>query len=179
MTRQSVLIWILVAVAMFGLPIHYMDAAMTENQGKLEAEQAKLEPLRRQVMSVHELEKSLAARSRKISEVNARLIQSQPFATIQGELAAAAAKTGVSLGALMLEGPAAVPELPEIVRYQATLQVTGNRLQYLEFLKLLENHRLLIELPEVSLKMAPAPKGVQPQVQQALVLGFYAVSGKK
>ncbi|HWI65524.1 MAG TPA: hypothetical protein VNT75_27145 [Symbiobacteriaceae bacterium] len=179
MSRQSVLIWILVALVMFGLPVHYMDAAMTEGQGKLEAETAKLEPLRREVAAGREREAQLAERARKLEAVQSRLIQSQPFASIQSELAAAAAKSGVTLGALMLEGPAAVAELPEIVRYQATLQVSGNRAQYLEFLKLLENHRLLIELPEVSLRTGPAARGVQPQVQQALALGFYAARGKK
>ena len=177
MSRQSVLIWILVMVVMFGLPIHYMDAAVEGSRAKLTAAQSKLAPLRQEADALRQREQQLADRMRKLETVASRLIDSQPFATIQRELTAAAAKSGVSLSSLILEGPTPVADLPAMVRYQATLQVTGNRNQYLEFLRLLERHPLLIDLPEVSLRtQIPAARGAVPQVQQPLVLGFY---GKK
>lgn len=180
MNRQSVLIAILVALAMFALPVHYMDAAVEGSRTRLEEEQSKLAPLRRQAAALREREEQAAARAAVLAQVRTRLIEAQPFATIEGALAAAAKQSGVSVGSLILEGPAPVADLPDVIRYQATLQVTGNRTQYLEFLRLLENHRLLIELPDANLHLQPAAvRGAPPQVSQALVLGFYAAAGKK
>lgn len=180
MTRQSILIWVLVVVAMFGLPMHYMDAAIEESRTQLDAGQSQLTPLRREASEVRERDEKLTARIQAVQAVKGRLIASQPFATIQAELTAAAARSGVTLGGMTLEGPSAVTDLPMMVRYQATVLVTGNRSQYLEFLRLLENHRLLIELPEATLRLQAAPaKGVLPQVQQTLMLGFFTASGKQ
>ncbi|HYF91777.1 MAG TPA: hypothetical protein VD969_05995 [Symbiobacteriaceae bacterium] len=199
MNRQSVLIWILVVVVMFGLPLHYMDAAIEGNRAKLKEGQAKLAPLRKEVEALRQREQQLTDRKRVLEAISTRLIEGQPFATIQRELTAVAVKSGVSLSSLILEGPESVADLSAVVKYKATLQVTGNRNQYLEFLRQLERHSLLIELPEVSLRtQPPAAKGAvppasqvpqatqkpqapqvpqapqEPQVQQLLVLGFYA-----
>lgn len=180
MSRQSVLIWILVAVALLGLPIHYMDAATSAGRTQLEAEQSKLAPLRRQVTQLKERETKAGARADALAAIKSRLITDQPFATMQAELTAAAKASGVVISAVAMEGPQTVADLPDLVRYQVTCQVAGNRNQYLDFLERLEHHRLLIELPEVSLKLPPAPaKGVLPQVTQGLTLGFYAAAGKK
>lgn len=174
MSRRRMLIWLLVAVALFGLPVYFMDAALAAGRARLEEEQALLAPLRRQAKAARELEAQLAEHGRKVAAAQERLIVAQPFATIQAELAAAAKQSGVSLGSLVLEGPAAVPDWPEVSRYQATLTVAGDRNQYLAFMRLLENHRLLIELPEVSLRMVPsAAKGAVPRVEQVLELGFF------
>jgi Tfp pilus assembly protein PilO len=180
MSRQSVLIWILVAVAMLGLPIHYMDAAKTTGRTQLETEQAKLGPLRRQIAQLKEREAKAGQRADALAAMKSRLIADQPFATMQAELTAAAKASGVVISAVAMEGPQPVPDLPDLVRYQVTCQVAGNRDQYLNFVERLEHHRLLIELPEVSLRLPPAPmRGVPPQVTQGLTLGFYAAAGKK
>jgi hypothetical protein len=171
------LVWVLVAVAAFGAPVYYMDAALAASRAALAEEQAALAPLRRQAAGVRELEAQVAMRAGIVAAASDRLIAAQPFATIQAALMAAAKQSGVQLGALVLEGPAAVPDLPGLARYQATGIVSGDRNQFLAFLRLLEHHPLLIEVPEVSLRMqSPTVRGVVPRVEQVLELGFYASS---
>jgi Tfp pilus assembly protein PilO len=177
-TRQRLLICVLAVVVLFGLPVYFMDGALAAGRARLEAEQAALAPLRQQAAAVRALEADLAERSKRSAAVQNRLIAAQPFATIQAELTAAAKQSGVTLGSVVLEGPAVVPDWPGVSRYQATLTVKGDRNQYLAFLRLLEDHRLLIELPEVNLRMqtpAAAKSGV-PGVEQVLELGFFVSS---
>lgn len=177
MSRQKLLIWLLVVVALFGLPVYYMDAALAADRARLEEEQASLAALRGQVASVRALEAEMAERREKVDALTERMIPAQPFATIQAVLTAAASQSGVRLGSLVLEGPAAVTDLPGVARYQATVMVAGDRTQYLAFLRRLEEHRLLIEVPEVSLRMqTQAVPGAVPRVEQVLELGFFAAS---
>ncbi|MDF2629363.1 MAG: hypothetical protein K0R39_3194 [Symbiobacteriaceae bacterium] len=177
MSRQKLLISVLVAVVLLGLPIYFMDARLAVARARLETEQVALAPLRRQAAEVRALEAQVADRTGSVTAAQQRLIGAQPFATIQGELTAAAGQSGVSLGSVVLEGPGEVPELPGLVRYQATVTVKGDRNQFIRFLRLLEEHRLLVEVPEVSLRLQPpAARGAVPQVEEVLELGFFVSS---
>ena len=192
MNRQTLLLWLLALLIVFGMPFSFMDRALIAVHKDLAAAEAAQATARSAANTLREQEKQIARRAEAAAAIKPRLIAEQPFATIQAELATAAQRSGMTIAAQVLEGPVSVPDIPGVVQFKATLQVTGEVQQYLEFLRLLEEHQLLIEIPEVDLRLrtaaaqgtAPAAgargvaAGGAPQVQQSLTLGFLAAQAE-
>lgn len=177
MKRQTLLLIILAALALVGVPVSYMDHLVMEAEVQAREAMTRLAPLRTQAAAVRQRATEVEAREQSMASMNGRLIGRDPFAAIQSELTAAARASGIALTYVNLEGPIPVPDLPQLVRYQAVVHVLGTPMQYLEFLRLLETHRLLIEIPEVSLRLS-AQVGEQrgPNLNQVLTLGFFVAA---
>jgi cell division protein FtsB len=177
--RQTLLLAVLAVLALVALPISYLDQTLLRQERELAQLQDKLEPLRKEAATIRTKEEELARRQSAVTAATRRMISERPFATIQGEVVALARQSGVTLTGFSVEGPLAVSELPGVVRYQATVQIAGNRWQFVAFLRLLEQHRLLIEIPEVDLKLPLQVAGGGAEVQQTLKLDFFAVQSKR
>ena len=174
MTRQHLLLGILAVLVVIALPYTLMAQALEREKQQADQTMAELAPLRNQAMAIKQREEGIADHDKALQALERRLITSDPFATIQSELADAARLSGASLGSLTLEGGQAVAALPGVVRYAASVQVSGSLQQFLRFLRLLEQHKILIELPDISLKRQPAPRDTKSaEVQVNMSLGFF------
>jgi len=160
MNRQKLLLLVLALLAILGLPYTYLDRLLLDSRNAVAVAAAEFAPMRAQLSQMREREQKLNQHRKSMDALQSRLITDQPFASIQGEVAALAKQAGVTLGAMSLEGPLKVEEMPGIVRYQATVQVSGTRTQFVDFLALLERSRLLIEIPEIAIKLALPPGGL-------------------
>lgn len=173
MTRQNVLVAILALLVVVVLPWNYLDGALAAARAEVEEARDGLLPLARQSAELRRREAALAEQRKQVEWVRSRLIWGDPFASIQGELTAAARASGAKLGAFTLERGEVLAELPDILRYKAVVEVSGSPRQYLEFLSLLEHHGLLIELPEAVVRLQAA-KGRSPEVRATMSVGFFA-----
>lgn len=181
MKRQTLLLIVLALVIVVGLPYHYMDGALTVVRTEADEATEQALSLHRQVVQLKRREEALALHAQNLNALRSRLVGSDPFRTIQVELDGAAKASGVTIGSRSMEGAVPVADLPDLQRYAVTIEVSGSRQQFLEFLRMLEQHSLLIELPEVALAL-PAPSAGQtgsPEVQTTLALNFFGSAGKK
>lgn len=162
---------ILGALVLFVLPALYLDGLLADRRQALAVAAGELGTLRQQAQAVQEREQQLSERQQRLSGLDARLLGAQPLSQIDRTVREAAQRSGISVGRVSMEGPDSVPERSDLDRYTVHLKVAGFPPQYLAFLQALEEHSLLIELPEVAVKPQPGPGA---QIQQEITLGFYA-----
>ncbi len=174
MKRQNILIAILALLVAVGLPWNYMDGSLKKVRAEIDASRERLLPMARQAAEIRRREVALAAERAKVEAVRSRLVTQDPFATIQGELTGASRSSGVLLGAFTLERGEAIAALPGMIRYTAVVEVSGSRKQYLDFLHFLERNQLLIELPEVDVKLGPV--GQSPEVRVTMPISFFGAA---
>ena len=175
MKRQKLLLWTLVVLLLLGLPMSLMDQAAVKARAELEKAQGALRAARRESDAVRERESGAALRTKAVAATRGRMIQQQPFATFQAQVALAAKRAGVTITSAVLESSQPLPDLPGVVQYRATLQVAGTAQQFVELLRLLEEHPMVLELPEVAVKFPVASgTGAAPRLQHALTVGFFA-----
>lgn len=167
MKRQRFLVMLLVVVAVTMLPFYFLDQAGANLRKEQKSSGPELELLRTKLKAVRSLE-SQVAEMRKSSGQDGRLLGGDPFAEIERELAAAAAKSGMKVAELTLAKGKPVAGLP-LLEYTATVKLTGTPVGYVTFLQFLEQHRLIISIPDVSVTLsstgipvAPAPGAASP-----------------
>lgn len=99
-----------------------------------------------------------------------RLVSDNPFADMEWALERAAAAAGVTFEYMNLSGAAQVEGVPELVRYDAEVAVTGTYPQFIAFLRQLERHKLLLSIPDLDLTLGESP---ETPFTATLVIGFF------
>lgn len=159
MKRERLLIYLLIVVAVIALPVSFADRAKLKLQKEIAAVEEAAAPNREQVAAVHRLREQLAAAGGQ-DELSGRLLGADPFAEMHQDLTVAAARAGVQLAEIALTGAVPSARAPGLQEYGANLEVLGTPAQFLQFVRLLEQHRLLIEIPDLQISIArPTPTG--------------------
>jgi len=152
--RQQFLLILLAVVAVTMLPVYLIDQTM----GKLEQELADLQSqialYREKANAVRELDLQVAQEEAELSTFDQRLIDAKdPFAAMHRAVSTAATKAGVQVDELRLVVEGEVTELPGLLRYKATVDLSGTISGFLEFLRLLEEDPLLIAIPDLQIAL--------------------------
>ncbi len=168
MKRQQFLLIVLAFVAVTMLPVYFVD----QQRAALEKEQAALQEQialqREKVDAVRRLEAELAQEEQAMSDLDQRLIDSgDPFAAMEREIASVAARAGLRVIELNLSGAEALEQVPTVQRYSAKVELSGSVGGFIEFIRLLEAHRLLIEIPDLDLGFGTGATTVTPVAGQA------------
>lgn len=174
MNRQQVLVGLLIVVAVTMLPVYFLERSMATKRKELAALEEQMQLLRDKVAAVKSLEEELAEAAKAEARVAQRLIGSDPFADMHRELNAAATRAGLQINQLSLSGGKPVQGLP-FLEYQATVDVAGSVDSFAQYLRLLEQHRLLIGIPDLQMHLPRLGEGfVAPSpIRTSLSLQFY------
>ncbi len=170
MSRQTFLLGLLLVVAALGLPVVAMDQTLGKVEQEMEQVQAELAPLQVRLARLREREQVIARYDAVRRAAHQRLLQGDPYIAARAHIAMAAAQAGVTTGTFEVTGPHPVPELEWLARYDVILSVRGTPEQYAAFLQILEEHPLLIRLPDVAVRFPPESPD---QVQTTLQLSFF------
>lgn len=174
MNRQKLLIGLLIVVALTALPVLVIDRTNAGVKQELAELKPEMDLLREKALKAREIEKQLAAEQQSMAALPDRLIGQEPFADMHREVHAVAAKAGLQVRELSLVGAEPVEALPDLIEYTATVELAGTTAGFIEFTRLLEQHRLLIRIPDLNLKLpdsAPAADGSG--FRTRLTLHFY------
>lgn len=169
MKRQTILLAALGALVLFSVSTVFMDDLLGDRRQALAQAGAELIALRQEAQAVQAREVRLAEEQQSLASLDARLLGAEPLTTIDRTVREKAQRSGVKVSQLLIEGPDPAPDSPGLKQYTVQVKLSGTRPQYLEFLRLLEEHPLLIELPEVSVQPQPGA-----QLDQDLTLTFFA-----
>lgn len=164
MNRQQMLITLLVVVAVIMLPSYYADRAGARLEKEMATMEMEMDLLRAKALKVREDEERLAAGKRAMIDLEARLLGRDPFADMEREVTAVAARAGLRVRELNLVGAEPVKELPTLVRYTAAVEVSGTTGTLIAFVRLMEQHPMLIEVPDLKLAIPRTAPGA-PQTQ--------------
>ncbi|MFZ5817989.1 MAG: hypothetical protein ACOY93_22280 [Bacillota bacterium] len=151
MNRQRFLIILLLVVAATLLPTYFIDRANARLREEMTALVEEMGLARDKAVRVRELEARLAEEERALAGLDQRLISDEPFADMERELRALTGQAGLRMTEMTLGGSEPLKELPSLLQYTATVELSGSVQQYVAFLRLLENHRLLIDIPDLKL----------------------------
>lgn len=166
MNRQQVLVGLLALVAVTLLPLSYVERVMAGVDKEKKALDQQVALLREKATAVRDLQRQAEEATTAMAGVEQRLLGSNPFADMEREIRAAAARAGVRVSQLALGGATEVKGLP-LRQYSATVEVAGTVAGFEEFLRLLEQHPLLIEIPDLKLQFTGGP------LRTTLSLHFY------
>lgn len=173
MKRERLLIYLLILVAVTLLPVSLADQATGKLKKEIAAVTDEAALGREQVAIVHRLREQLAATA-GIDALRGRLLGSDPFAEMQQSLTAAAASAGVQLAQITLTGGIPSERAPGLTEFGANIEVLGTPAQFLQFVRRLEQHRLLIEIPDLQVGIAKPAAGATGPERVRLALHFFA-----
>lgn len=176
MNRQQILVTVLALVAVTMLPSYFADRAGARLEKEMVTMEREMEVLRARALKAREEEERLAVRQRAMTHLEARLLTRDPFAGMEREVTGVAARAGLQVLELNLLGAEPVQELPTLVRYTAAVEVAGTTGSLIEFVRLLEQHPLLIEVPDLKLvlpRTAPGASQTLGSIRTRLTLYFF------
>lgn len=170
MRRQTFLLGLLLVVILFAVPVYYFDRANASVKREKTALDHQLALLRQRAAAVRQLEAEVDQAREAEAALEPRLIGSDPFAQMEREIRSSAAQAGIQISQLKLTGSTPVEGLP-LVQYTATVELSGTVAGAEAFLRQLEQHPLLIQIPDLQLKFSPP--GAIPAFRTTLSLYFY------
>lgn len=177
MNRQKFLVGLLIVVAVTMLPYYFADRAGARIEKEMAGIAGQMDLLRLRALKVREAEEQLAQYKAASLALEQRLISTEPFATMERELTAAAAQTGMRVLELSLQGAKPVQTLPSLVAYTADVEVQGSTGNFVRFLKRLEQQPMLITIPDLTLGLPEdVTAGAAPgtgSIRTRLTLQFY------
>lgn len=168
--HEQHLLWVLLILVLAVAPTCLFGQL---NQPRAEAlaeaeQQAALE--RQKAQAVREAEIDLE-RLASVAAVPAdRLVGEKPFADMEQALRQVAGAAGIGIERLTMLSAEAVEAVPGLVQYEAEVRLRGSYDQFLAFLRGLEGHRLLVEIPDVVLDL---PSDGRDELTPSLTLHFY------
>ncbi|MFZ5825194.1 MAG: hypothetical protein ACOY94_12775 [Bacillota bacterium] len=178
MNRQRILLGLLIVVAVTLLPSYFADRAAIRLKMEMAAVEKEMEVLRAKALKVREEEERLAVGQRAMADLKARFVSQNPFADMERVVAILAARSGMQVVELNLVGAELVKELPTMVRYTAAVELAGTAGGLITFVRLAEEHPLLIEVPDLKLSIPRTDPGVaqiNAPIRPRLTLSFFGV----
>lgn len=168
--REQTLLWLLLILVIAAGPTYLFDQLNRPRAVALAeaTEQAALE--RERAQAVREAEKRLEQAEAAAAVPPGRLVGEIPFADMEQALREAAADSGISMGRLTLLSAQAVEAVPGLLQYGAEVQLTGSYDEFIAFLRALEGHPLLVEIPDLNLQLPSDGRG---ELNTRLTLHFY------
>lgn len=153
MTRQRFLVGLLAGLLLFLLPYTLMEQSLTARRKALDTAQATVASERKKAAELREREEKLAERAAAVNQVSPRFVSADASREIWFELNHAAKKSGVELGKLEIKAPEQLTDLQGWIQYPISVQVQGNRVQFVAFLQQLERSKYLIQIPDLNLTL--------------------------
>lgn len=169
MNRQRFLVALLVVVAVTMLPLYFFDRANMAVRKEKEELQQQIALVRDKATAVRNLESQIDEARQAGVALEQRLISANPFADMERELRATAGRADMQVTQLTLGGATEVKEVG-LYKYSATVDLTGTVDGYVEFLRLLEQHPLLVEIPDLKLVF---PVGTTTTYHTSLTVHFF------
>lgn len=175
MTRERLLVGLLIVLAVFALPYYYLNRVLVTKAGQVQTLSAQAGPIRAKALKLKTRQTDLDQAKATIKAAAQRFVKADPTLEIRSELDRIAVKSGVVLTAFSLKSGEKIPDLPDLpgtVKYNASIQVSGSRTQFVAFLRGLEQSAYLIEIPTLNVTLQPKP----PEVTMPLTLVFFGKS---
>ncbi|WP_374712741.1 hypothetical protein [Symbiobacterium terraclitae] len=173
-SREAHLLWVLlILVLAFGPGYLFDQLNRPRAEALADAEQsAAME--RERAQRVREAENRLQQLAAAADVPQTRLVGENPFADIEQAVGEVAEAAGILVERLTLLSGDAVEAVPQLKAYEAEVRLRGTYGQLLAFLRGLEGHPLLIEIPDLVLQLPPDGRD---ELSPILTLHFYGQAG--
>jgi len=168
--RERELVWLLLVVLLVTVPYYVFDQLARPRALALQAVTERVAAARRQVRAVRRAQERLREAEAAATVPPARLLGDLPFADVERELGLVASASGAAIERLSLYAGEPLEHVPWLQPYRADVVVGGSYAQFVAFLRSLEEHALLVEVPDLILQL---PSDGKDELTTSLELHFY------